>query len=803
MKLRLPSFRTLVLITAIAAIYYASARFGLTLALERTNASPVWPPSGIAFAFVLLLGYRIWPGIAIGAFLANLTTFLSYGDVAPIPIIVVSSLIAVGNTLEAICGAFLLRLWIGSRNPFDHALDYLRFFLTVLLMCAVAATIGPTTLLSFGFFSKTLYPVVWFTWWLGDIVGILVLTPIFIAWRPPLFPPRWKLRRYFEILLFAFFFWIMAETIFGTYFHVEGIHFKYTLILFVIYAAFRFGQIGASLAVLTLSAITIWNTYHGIGPFVVESQNESLLILQLFIAATSFTSLFVSAVLNDQKNTEEKLRQDQERTHLILETANDAFIGMDEKGDITDWNRQAQMLFGWLREEVIGRPLAGVIIPHRYREAHWKGLKHFFATHEGPILNKRLELSALHRKGHEFLVELTVWPIRFEGSYRFNAVLRDITERKRAEERLKQVIEFAPNAMVMVNQEGKIMLANQMVEKVFGYSHEELVGKPIETLVPHRFREKHESDRKVFHQQPTARPVAGRELYGLHKNGTEIPVEIGLSPVETPDGTLVLAAIIDISERKQAEKRVAQFVKEIESANEELRGFAHIVSHDLKAPLRGIATVVEWLMNDYRAKLGKKGEEWLELINERVNLSHTLIDGILEYSSVGQVKGKAREIDLNVLVREVIDVLMPPENISVEVESTLPTIHADPVRIRQIFQNLIGNAIKYMDKPNGKIKIRCEPDGAYWKFSISDNGPGISENYFEKIFQMFQTLQRKDKSKSTGIGLALVKKIVESYGGSIWLESKVGEGSTFYFTLPSKGAVVYEEARQQNEIRRI
>ena len=161
-----------------------------------------------------------------------------------------------------------------------------------------------------------------------------------------------------------------------------------------------------------------------------------------------------------------------------------------------------------------------------------------------------------------------------------------------------------------------------------------------------------------------------------------------------------------------------------------------------------------------------------------------LIDGILQYSQVGRVKEVAVEVDLNRLVREVIDLLAPPQHITVSLENSLPTVRVEPTRIQQVFQNLLSNAIKYMDKPEGEIRISCGAEGKQWKFSISDNGPGIDRQHFEKIFQLFQTLAPRDRVESTGVGLALVKKIVEMYGGRVWVKSTVGQGSAFLFTLP-------------------
>lgn len=253
----------------------------------------------------------------------------------------------------------------------------------------------------------------------------------------------------------------------------------------------------------------------------------------------------------------------------------------------------------------------------------------------------------------------------------------------------------------------------------------------------------------------------------------------------------------DIEKRKQVEEeirtlnaeleqRVRARTAELEASNKELRDFVYVSSHDLKTPLRGISQLAQWLVHDYADAFDEQGQEMVELLINRVKRMDGLIDGILEYSRVGNTTGKDEEINLNRLVREVIDNLAPPEQIRILIENELPIIVGDKTRIAQIVQNLLSNAVEYMDKPEGKITIGCVDEGSHWTFSVADNGPGIDSKYHEKIFQIFQTLQSRDEHESTGIGLALVKKIVELYGGKIWVESTVGQGSIFCFTLPKR-----------------
>jgi signal transduction histidine kinase len=240
----------------------------------------------------------------------------------------------------------------------------------------------------------------------------------------------------------------------------------------------------------------------------------------------------------------------------------------------------------------------------------------------------------------------------------------------------------------------------------------------------------------------------------------------------------------EMAERKRAEESQRQLLKELESVNRELREFAYVVSHDLKAPLRGIDSLVSWIATDYADRFDEAGKENLALLVARVCRMHALIDGILEYSRMGSVREQLQPIDLSALIPEIIDLLAPPTHVAVTVETSLPVLLAERARIQQVFQNLIGNAIKYMDKPSGNIRIGCRPVDGFWEFYVADDGPGIEERYFEKIFQIFQTAHNKPGVESTGVGLTIVKKIVEMYGGSIEVESVVGKGSCFRFRWP-------------------
>ena len=237
----------------------------------------------------------------------------------------------------------------------------------------------------------------------------------------------------------------------------------------------------------------------------------------------------------------------------------------------------------------------------------------------------------------------------------------------------------------------------------------------------------------------------------------------------------------------ELEQRVLKRTAELEAANKELKDFSYVVSHDLKAPLRAIGQLATWISEDYAPAFDEQGKEQMKLLTGRVKRMDALINGVLQYSRIGRVKGEETQTDLNTLVRDVIELIALPDHIQVTIENELPVIICDKTRMEQVFQNLLSNAIKFMDKPEGEVGIRCVDEDTHWKFSVADNGPGIDEKYHEKIFRIFQTLTPRDEYESTGVGLSIVKKIVEFYGGRIWVESEPGSGTTFFFALPKKG----------------
>ena len=392
-------------------------------------------------------------------------------------------------------------------------------------------------------------------------------------------------------------------------------------------------------------------------------------------------------------------------------------------------------------------------------------------------------------------------------SQRTKALEKEISERLKAEAsemamresetRFRRVVEASPNAMVVISSNGMIGMVNTQAEKVFGYRRDEMLGKAVEMLVPERFRSHHPALRGAFFNDPQRRVVTGRDLFGLRKDGTEFPLEIGLSPIETDDGTMVLSAIVDISERYAGELERKQQRRELERSNADLEEFAYIASHDLKEPLRGIANNARFLLEDYTDKLDQAGIARLLRLGYLSQRMEQLINDLLYFSRLGHPEPEIQLTDLNTVIRDIeimSETTLNERNATIVIPRQLPLVSCNKTRITEVFRNLITNAVKYNDNTVRRIEIGyCEEvqrgDSVERQvFYVKDNGIGIAEEFHEEIFRIFKRLNAEDDDKKgTGVGLTFVRRIVERDGGRIWLDSAPGEGSTFYFTMESRG----------------
>jgi len=484
----------------------------------------------------------------------------------------------------------------------------------------------------------------------------------------------------------------------------------------------------------------------------------------------------------------------------LLEAAPDAMVVVNARGEIVLLNQQVKKLFGYLRVELVGQPVTR-LIPHGFAERLIADGTRTAAAALAQQIGTGIELAGRHKDGTEFPIEIMLSPLEGDDGVRVTAAIRDIRVRKAAERHLAEMesryrglLEAAPDAMVLVTAAGAVVLVNLEAERMFGYVREELIGKSVATVIPDVWALPVALRERCREAVDANRDASGDEIgdaveaRGLRKDGSGLPIEIALSVLGGAEEPLITVAIRDVTARRASESRLLETVAELNRSNEELGQFAYIASHDLQEPLRMIASYTQLLARRYKGKLDADADQFIAFAVDGANRMQRLIQDLLSYSRVGTAgKLLASTSSEHALDQAIVNLRKAIEDSGAQVtHDALPEVRADEGQLVQLFQNLVGNAIKYQGKGVPQVHIssaRSSAGSARWMFSVHDNGLGIDPKYFDRIFGMFQRLHKREEFEGTGIGLAICKKIVERHGGSISVESRPGEGSTFRFGL--------------------
>ncbi|MGY5354727.1 PAS domain-containing sensor histidine kinase [Wenyingzhuangia sp. IMCC45467] len=467
----------------------------------------------------------------------------------------------------------------------------------------------------------------------------------------------------------------------------------------------------------------------------------------------------------------------------FFENLVDPYVMMDLSGNAIKINGAAEELLGYkLSEGTLN--LMKLTLPQdvEYISNSFKTL-----CETGGIIDFEIKIKT--KTSEIKLVQINASIIYDENNHPIAAqgIIRDITLHKIYEKRLKaerqkysNIIANMNLGLIEVDNDDKILFVNQSFEEMSGYAKQDLIGKSGSSIFLSKESKEKLAAEDIKRKKGTSNSY---ELEVCTKTGETKHWLISGAPNYDLKGEVVgsIGVHLDITNLKRLEKQKEELLNELAKSNESLQEYAHVVSHDLKSPLRSINALVSWIKEDNKENLDELSCQNLLLIEKTLEKMENLISDVLEYSSIGANVDLSQNVDINNLTADVMPLLYVPKNIHINIESGLPNVTGDKMKLQQLFQNLLSNAVKFCDKEVGKIVVASKDIGTHYQFSISDNGMGIEEKYFDKIFKIFHSLnKRKD---SSGIGLSIVKKIVELHQGNIWLESEVDKGTTFYFTI--------------------
>ncbi len=783
----------------VAVLYLGVARLGQLVAIPPGDVTAGWPAAGLALAAILILGRHLWPGLWLGAFLAQAWSLGERADSFSLGLSATALGMGAGAALQAMLGAVLLHRYVGPRF-LDEAAKVLEFTVVALAAGLVGAAINVLSLFLGDFLLEGTFLSTLGRWWVGDTVGVILVTPLVLTWiRLPPFcqKPRQLAEALFLLAILVGF----CELLFGGWLP-PGWSRPYLLLPLLLWAVWRLGRPGVTAAIVVVAAIAFSDTAGGQGHFFRETPGlyGPLLSLQGFIGVITVTSLVLAAVFSEHQRAEERLRTSESHWRQLVETCPDIIISVNRDGTILFVNHTVP---GLSVAQTIGTRAFDYVPP-----ASQDRLRQIFdqVFQNGDSFSYEIAGTGPH--GTLSWYSTRISPIRQNGQIvAAIMIVTDITAHKRAEEALKDsealyhsLVENLPLQIYRKDRQGRLIFANQRFCDLRGQTLEQLLGKTVFDFHAEPLARKYTADdQKVMQTEQVFHEVEEH----VDGQGHQLHVEVIKTPVRNSQGQVVgiQGLFWDVTERKrleeaeeirrlndELEERVRQRTSQLEAANQELEAFSYSVSHDLRAPLRSIAGFSSILVKDCAAQLSAEALRYLHKVRQNAQQMGQLIDDLLTFSRLGRKPLTKQPLALAPIVRAVLDSLRAEgEGRQLEiVMGDLPLCLGDPALLKQVFANLIGNALKYSrPRDPAVIEIGCRQGSHLGElvYYVKDNGVGFDMRYGGKLFGVFQRLHRAEEYEGTGVGLAIVQRIIHRHGGRIWAEGVVNQGATFYFTL--------------------
>ncbi len=784
-----------------------STRFGGLFSLPPSNISAFWPANALLFSLVFLMPK--WQ--------ARSTLLLAF------PTYVLAELWlgyplrnAIFYGLANVAEVTVLLLLLSKTMPRPLAFDTLNGLFTLLMFAFLASPVGGAIGAIGAMMGGAPFGSVFFRWGLADFFGYCLLVPLILTWG------QWRRTFAFESLTRILEFAVLLVVLIVVAVFSSGARFlgfsaplgaQFLPMPLLLWAALRFGPPGGAIATVSVACIAFFSATHGVGLFAIGAPEENVASLQLFFASLVVSVMTIASLNAERKKSfdalqqevaeriqaEESLRESEAKYRRIVDMATEGIwlLGPDAKTAFV--NARVAEILGCSCEEMMGRPATDFM----FEEDVPDHLRRMELRRQG--MSEHYERCFRRKDGQPVWVLASAAPIfddehRFQGTF---AMLTDITERKLVEKVLTQyaaIVESTDDAIVGKTLDGVITSWNKGAERMLGYRADEVIGHSIASLIPDDHQtEEQEILAKIRHGES----VRHYETVRRCKDGHLIDVSITVSPLKNPKGEIVGASKIarDITERKQSEEelrkyreRLEELVSErtmqLEAANNELEEISYSTSHDLRTPLRAIDGFSRLLATKYAGQLDDEAQRLIRVVRDNAARMSQLIDDMLAFSRFG--RGAIHQVPVDMRQQaEAAWLDLEPLRAGRDIRLTmqdLPPVPGDPAMLRQVWMNLLTNAVKFTGpRSSAHIEIGCDQDAEAYTYYVKDDGVGFDQNYGHKLFGVFQRLHAIDEFEGTGIGLAIVKRIVARHGGSVSAEGKAGEGAIFRFTLPKKG----------------